>query len=157
AQRRPTFTKDIAPIVWTHCATCHRPGEIGPFSLLTYDDVKRRATQIAQVTSRRIMPPWKPVPGKGDFESSRRLADGDLQTLLRWIDGGAIEGDPADLPPRPAALAATSGWRLGTPDVVATMKEPYVVRAGGGDVFRTFVIPIPSTRPRYVAAIEFNP
>src|SRR5437773_6621966 len=101
AQPRLTFN-DVAPIIWNRCATCHRAGEIGPFSLLTYDDVKRRATQIAQVTSRRIMPPWKPVPGKGDFEAPRRLPDSDLQKLLRWIDEGAIEGDPAELPPRPA-------------------------------------------------------
>jgi tetratricopeptide (TPR) repeat protein len=157
AQRRLTFTRDIAPIVWTHCATCHRPDEIGPFSLLTYQDVKRRAAQIAQVTSRRIMPPWKPVPGKGDFESSRRLSDRDLETLRRWIDEGAIEGDPADLPPRPVALTASGGWRLGTPDAVAAMTQPYTVRADGGDIFRTFVIPIPSTRARYVSAMEFNP
>src|SRR6476646_24965 len=68
AQTRPTFNKDIAPIVWAQCASCHRPGEIGPFSLLTYDDVRRRATQIAAVTSRRIMPPWKPEAGKGEFQ-----------------------------------------------------------------------------------------
>jgi tetratricopeptide (TPR) repeat protein len=157
AQRRLTFAKDIAPIVWTHCATCHRPGEIGPFSLLSYQDVKRRTTQIAQATSHRIMPPWKPVPGKGDFESSRRLSDRDLETMLRWIDEGAIEGDPADLPPRPASLTAAAGWRLGTPDVVAAMTQPYTVRADGGDIFRTFVIPIPSVRPRYVLAMEFKP
>jgi Flp pilus assembly protein TadD len=157
AQPRLTFSRDIAPIVWAHCATCHRPDEIGPFSLLTYGDVKRRVTLIAQVTSRRIMPPWKPVAGKGDFESPRRLSDRDLETLRRWIEEGAIEGDPADLPPRPAALTVAGGWRLGTPDVVAAMTQPYTVRADGGDVFRTFVIPIPSTRPRYVSAMEFNP
>jgi len=157
AQRRLTFTRDIAPIVRSRCATCHRPGEIGPFSLLTYGDVKRRARQIAAVVSRRVMPPWKPVAGKGEFESSRRLSDGELQKLLRWIDEGSIEGDPADLPPSPPSPATTTVWRLGTPDVVATMAAPYSVPADGGDVFRTFVIPIPSTRPQYVAAVEFNP
>src|SRR6266542_6622289 len=70
AQTPLTFNKDIAPIIWTRCAPCHRPGEIGPFSLLTYDDVRRRAVQIAAVTSRRIMPPWKPEPGQGDFRDA---------------------------------------------------------------------------------------
>src|SRR5437879_7224946 len=84
---------DIAPIVWRRCTTCHRPGAIGPFSLATYEDVKRRATQIKIVTARRIMPPWKPEPGKGDFESERRLTDSELEQIQRWIADGAIEGD----------------------------------------------------------------
>src|SRR5207249_6083593 len=73
AQPRLTFNKDIAPIVWTRCATCHRPGEIGPFDLITYDDVRRHATQIAAVTARRVMPPWKPAPDRGSFQNERRL------------------------------------------------------------------------------------
>jgi tetratricopeptide (TPR) repeat protein len=163
AQSHLTFTKDIAPIVWARCATCHRPGEIGPFSLVTYDDVKRRATQIAEVTSRRIMPPWKPEPGKGEFESERRLTDEELRKIQQWISDGAPEGDAADLPPRPVAALAmmtSSGWQLGSPDLVVSMSEPYTVRSEtdvGGDVFRTFVLPIPVTRPRYVRAIEFRP
>src|SRR5881296_2875418 len=91
AQPRLTFNKDIAPIVWARCATCHRPGEIGPFSLLTYDDVRRRATQIAAVTARRVMPPWKPLPGKGDFQGERRLSDRELETIQQWIAAGAPE------------------------------------------------------------------
>src|SRR5205823_10119217 len=85
AEPRLTFTKDIAPIVWARCATCHRPGEIGPFSLITYDDLKRRATLIGDVTARRVMPPWKPLPGKGEFEGERRLTDGELQKIQQWI------------------------------------------------------------------------
>jgi tetratricopeptide (TPR) repeat protein len=152
-----TFTKDIAPIVWSRCATCHRPGEIGPFSLVTYDDVKRRATQIAAITSRRIMPPWKPQPGKGEFESERRLTDEELQKIQQWIRDGAPEGDAADLPARPTAGAASDDWQLGTPDLVAAMPEPYTVTADGADVFRTFVLAVPVTRTRYVRAIEFKP
>jgi len=163
AQARLTYTRDIAPIIWTRCASCHRPGEIGPFSLLTYDDVKRRATLIATVTSRRLMPPWKPEPGTGDFQDARRLSDTELQTLQRWIAGGAPEGNPADLPPMPAGLprrsgeAAEAGWKLGTPDLVVRMDEPYTVRADGSDVFRTFVIAVPLDKARYVRAIEFQP
>src|SRR4051794_24400379 len=154
----PTFTKDVAPIVWARCATCHQPGQIGPFSLITYDDVRRHAAQIATVTARRIMPPWKPVAGKGEFQNERRLTDAELQTLQRWIAGGAPEGDAVELPAslRQTEDARAAGhWQLGTPDVVVSMPVEYEVPADGGDVFRTFVIPIPIDAPRYVRAIEF--
>ena len=153
-QPRLTFNKDIAPIVWTRCASCHRPGEIGPFSLLTFEDVSRRASQIAAVTSRRIMPPWKPEAGKGEFQDERRLTDRELESLQQWIASGAAEGDAADLPAMPNWK---DGWRLGVPDVVVRMPEPYTVPEGGPDVFRTFVIPIPVAGPRYVRALELRP
>ena len=166
AQPRLTFTKDIAPIIWSRCASCHRPGEIGPFSLLTYDDVKRRVTQIAAVTERRVMPPWKPRSGVGEFQGDRRLTDAELQTLQGWIAAGSEEGNPADLPPIPewadlsrrsGEAAKADGWRLGAPDLVVRMAEAYTVPADGPDVFRTFVVSIPLTAPRYVRAIEFQP
>jgi len=150
-----TFSKDIAPIVWSRCAACHRPGEIGPFSLITYDDVKRRVTQIARVTSRPgVMPPWKPVGPLDDFEDDRRLRPNEAALLADWIAAGAPEGDRSDLPTLPGWK---SGWQLGTPDLVVTMPQPYTVPAGGGDTFRTFVLPIPIDRARYVRALEFRP
>ena len=155
AQPRLTFTRDIAPIIWSRCASCHRPGEIGPFSLLTYDDVRRRAAQIAAVTARRIMPPWKPVAGKGEFQNERRLTDRELQMLQRWIAEGAAEGSAADRGQAPPLW--NDGWQLGAPDLVVRMPEEYPVPADGTDVFRTFVIPIPVSGPRYVRAIEFHP
>src|SRR3979490_2810122 len=97
AQPSLTFNRDIAPIVWSRCASCHRPGEIGPFSLITYDDVRRRAAQIAEGTARRITPPWKPVEGKGEFQSERRLTEAELRLLQQWIASGAPEGDPSAL------------------------------------------------------------
>ena len=154
AQPRLTFTKDIAPIVWSRCASCHRPGEIGPFSLVTYEDVRRRAAQIATVTARRIMPPWKPVEGKGSFQNQRRLTDDELQSLQQWIESGAPEGDPSLLPRPPDT---TDVWQLGTPDLVVHMAEEYTVPADGTDVFRSFVMPIPVAVARYVRAIEFHP
>jgi tetratricopeptide (TPR) repeat protein len=158
SQSPPTFTKDVAPIVWARCATCHRPGEIGPFSLITYDDVRRHATQIAAVTARGVMPPWKPLPGKGEFQNERRLAASELETLQQWIAAGAPEGEARDLPGGFAPPAQSSpGWQLGTPDLVVAMPEPYAVPADGADVFRTFVIPIPSGPARYVRALEFHP
>jgi len=154
APPRLTFTKDIAPIVWTRCGSCHRPGEVGPFSLLTYDDVKGRARQIDIVTRRRIMPPWKPERGKGDFQDERALTSHELESIQQWIASGAPEGDAADLPPMPAW---NGGWGLGDPDLVVRMPEAYTVRADGADAFRTFVIPIAVPRPRYVRAIELRP
>jgi tetratricopeptide (TPR) repeat protein len=153
-ESRVTFSKDIAPIVWSRCAVCHRPGEVGPFSLITYDEVKRHAAQIASVTARRVMPPWKPESGKGEFEGARRLTDVEVQTIQRWVEGGAPEGDAASLPRKPAW---GTGWQLGSPDLVVSMPEAYAVRADGGDAFRTFVMEIATTRVRYVRAIEFRP
>src|SRR5919204_5104134 len=116
-----TFNKDIAPIIWKRCASCHRPGQSAPFSLLTYADVKQRATLIGAVTARRIMPPWKPEADKGEFEDPRRLTDEELQTIQQWIEDGARQGDARDLPPVPTW---TSGWQLGAPDLVVTLTEP---------------------------------
>src|SRR6516225_5167730 len=154
AQTPLTFTRDIAPIIWNRCSTCHRPGEIGPFSLITYEDVRRHATQIADVTARRLMPPWKPVPGKGDFQSARRLTDAELQLLQQWLASGAPEGDGSK---RAALPNWGDGWRMGHPDLVVAMPEDFVVPADGSDVFRTFVMPIPVSSARYVRAIEFHP
>ena len=154
AQASLTFNKDIAPIVWHRCSSCHRPGEIGPFSLLTYDDVRGHAAQIAAVTARRIMPPWKPVAGTGDFQDERRLTDRELDVMQRWIAEGAAEGSAAD---RSQAPLWNDGWQLGAPDLVVRMPQPYAVPADGADVFRTFVIPIPLSTPRFVRAIEFRP
>jgi mono/diheme cytochrome c family protein len=154
AQPAPTFTRDIAPIVWTHCAGCHRPGEIGPFNLLTYDDVRSRARLVATATTRRIMPPWKPAPVVGGFHHERRLSDRDIDTIARWVANGTPEGDAADLPPAPDWK---NGWQLGVPDLVVRMADAYTVPADGADVFRTFVIPIPVTAARYVRALEFRP
>jgi mono/diheme cytochrome c family protein len=149
-----TFARDIAPILYAHCATCHRPGEIGPFSLLTYEDARTRARQIAEVTRNRLMPPWKPAPGTGDFIDARALTAEQIDLLDRWVASGASEGDSRAVPPRPTWI---DGWHLGTPDLVVTMPEPYVLRADGLDVFRTFVLPIPLQTARYVRAIEFRP
>ena len=150
----PTFSKDVAPIVWSRCATCHRSGEIGPFSLITYADVKRRLTQVERVTRAGVMPPWKPLGPLDGFEDDRRLRPNESALLRDWIAAGAPEGDPRDLPVLPTWK---SGWQLGTPDLIVTMPQAYTVRAGGGDAFRTFVLPIPLDRTRYVRALEFRP
>ena len=149
-----TFSRDVAPIIFGRCAVCHRPGEIGPFSLLTYDDARQHARQIAEVTARRVMPPWKPDPGVGDFLDARVLSTAEIDTIARWVADGAPEGDRRDLPPTPDWH---DGWPLGPPDLVLTMKEPYSLAAGGPDVFRTFVLPIPTTSTHFVRAMVFRP
>src|SRR6266481_6240535 len=105
-----TFYRQIAPIIYKNCAPCHRPGEAGPFSLLTYEDVKRRASQIAAVTKRRYMPPWLPEPGYGDFVEERRLSDAQIQLIQEWVKQGAPAGPIADAP---AVPQFTSEWQLG--------------------------------------------
>jgi tetratricopeptide (TPR) repeat protein/mono/diheme cytochrome c family protein len=151
----PTFSRDIAPIVFERCAGCHRPGQAGPFSLLTYNDVRRRARQIVEVTRRGYMPPWKPVAGYGGpFLEERRLTDEEIQMIGRWVDQGAPEGDPANLPRSPDW---PEGWRLGPPNLVVAMAEPYLLRADGASTFRNFVIPIPITETKYVAGLEYSP
>ena len=148
-----TFTRDIAPIVFAHCSACHRPGGGAPFDLITYDDVRQRAAQIAAATKSRHMPPWKPEPGYGTFAGARRLDDEQLALIQQWVAAGAIEGDRQDLP----AIPQWPGeWQSGKPDLVVAMPEPYVL-SGNADVFRTFVIPIPVTETRYVKSLEFHP
>src|SRR6476660_505221 len=93
-----TFYRQIAPIIYKNCAPCHRPGEAGPFSLLTYEDVQRRSSQIAAVTKRRYMPPWLPEPGYGDFVEERRLSDAQIQLIQEWVKQGAPAGPIADAP-----------------------------------------------------------
>jgi mono/diheme cytochrome c family protein len=92
-----SFNQHIAPIVHQYCAPCHRPGEAAPFSLLTYEDVKRHASQIAAVTRRRYMPPWLPEPGYGDFVEERRLTDTQIQLIQDWVKQGSPAGSPAEL------------------------------------------------------------
>lgn len=96
-----TFSKDVAPIIFNQCGTCHRPGQAAPFSLLTYADAQKRAKQIAEVTANRYMPPWMPAPGYVEFVGERRLSVDQIGMIQQWVSEGAAEGNPADLPPIP--------------------------------------------------------
>lgn len=149
-----TFSRDIAPILSEHCWSCHRPNGAGPFSLLTYQEARRRATQIADVTARRVMPPWKPEPGYGEFVGERRLTPNQIQLIQAWVDQGTVEGDPAGAPPAPASR---DRWQLGQPDLVVEFPQAYILRASGADVLRNFVVPLPVASRRYVRGIEFLP
>ncbi len=152
----PTFNKDVAPIVFQHCTSCHRPGELAPFPLQTYEEVKERARLIAEATAHRLMPPWKPEPGYGAFEGEdeRRLSDVQIAIIRGWVEGGMVEGEPKDLPKLPVF---TPGWQLGPPDLVVTLPQAFDMPASGPDVFRNFVLPVAIKSRRYVRAIEFRP
>ena len=147
-----SFNKDIAPIVFENCASCHRPGESGPFPLLSYNDVKKRARQIAEVTEKRYMPPWLPDGPHGQFVGDRRLSREQIELFRQWYDAGTPEG-PGDLPPMPHW---PGGWHLGDPDLVVQMAQPFILAAEGRDVYRNFVLPVALSQTRYVRAVEFR-
>lgn len=149
-----TFNRDVAPIVFARCAVCHRPGEAGPFSLLEYADCRGHASQIADVVRRRIMPPWLPDSHSVNYTGQRVLSDTEIGLISQWAAEGAAEGDPSDLPPRPEWVA---GWQLGRPDLIVEFPQPFILPAGGGDVFRNFVIPISVPEKKYVRAVEIRP
>lgn len=149
-----TFSKDIAPIIYDNCTTCHRPGQIGPFALTDYQSVKRRAKQIVEVTADRTMPPWHADPGDVKFSNDRSLSPEQIKLLADWVDAGRPEGDPAETPPLPEFQEK---WQIGEPDQVATMAEPFTVPAEGRDIYRNFVIPLNLEEDRWVEAIEFLP
>jgi Tfp pilus assembly protein PilF len=149
-----TYSHDIAPLIYRNCASCHRPGESAPFSLLSYDDVRKHARQIAAVTKSRYMPPWLPQPGYGEFQDEHRLTDAEIKLIGDWVAAGMPEGNPAETP-RPPTF--TEGWQLGPPDLILKAPQPFALAANGPDVFWNFVFTpdIPSTR--YVRAIEIRP
>ena len=148
-----TFNHDIAPIVYRNCSGCHRPGESAPFPLLSYEDVKRRAAQIATVTKRRYMPPWLPEPGHGEFAEERRLTDSEIQAIEDWAKGGAPLGE-GRTPPAPKFK---DEWQMGTPDLILRVSQPYQLGPDGSEIFWNFILPVPITTTRWVKAIEIRP
>lgn len=153
--RPVTFSKDVAPILYGQCAPCHHPGDAAPFSLLSFADAQKRAKQIAEVTRRRLMPPWLPAPGCNEFVGQRYLSEREIALIQRWAEQGAPEGNRADAPPSP--VFPESSWKLGKPDLVIQLPQPYTLAADGKDVYRNFVIPVPIPSRRYVRAVELNP
>jgi hypothetical protein len=150
----PTFTKDVAPILFKNCTSCHRPGEIGPMSLLTYDEVRPHAKDIRDKIADGVMPPWHADMPRGTFVNERGLSDAEKTTIFRWVANGAPRGDLKDMPPAPDY---PSGWTIGTPDIVFQMPEEYKVAAEGVVQYEYFYIPTDFTEPRWVQAIEVRP
>jgi Tfp pilus assembly protein PilF/mono/diheme cytochrome c family protein len=149
-----TFNRDIAPIIFRSCATCHRPGEAAPFSLLSFSDVKKHARQIADVTQSRSMPPWLPEPQKLKFADELRLSNAEIDLIHRWVQEGEVEGDPVDLPLAPKFV---EGWRLGEPDLVLTASKPLTLPPSGTDTYWNFIFPVPIQETRWVKAVEIRP
>ena len=154
ATARVTYHRDVQPILQERCESCHRPGQVAPFSLMTYADAKKWAAEIKEFTGSRQMPPWKAEPGHGEFVGSRRLTDTEVKTLADWVGEGAVEGNAKDAP-TPKEWA--DGWTLGKPDLVVTMPEEYHVAATGPDDFRCFVLPTNLTEDKQVIAVEIRP
>jgi Flp pilus assembly protein TadD len=170
-----TFNRDVAPILFANCATCHRPVETAdgrpamrrtaegrvlgplcvagaPFSLLEYESAQTHAKEIAAATKSRAMPPWLPEPSHAQFLNERRLRDEEIATIQQWVAQGAPEGDPAE---RPHPPTFADGWQLGTPDLVLSA-DTYTLEPANREVFRNFVIPVPGSSTRYVRAVEFR-
>jgi mono/diheme cytochrome c family protein len=149
-----TFNKDIAPIIFNNCTSCHRAGEVAPFALQSYADVSRHSHEIADLTHDHTMPPWKPTDGFGDFVGARRLTSEQIDLIAQWVKEGKQEGNPTDLPAMPHFK---SGWMLGEPDLVVRMPTAYTLRADGPDQYRVFVVPLNLPEDVYVTALEFRP
>jgi hypothetical protein len=151
---RPVFSRDIAPMIFEACTSCHRSGGPAPFSLASYQEVRQRASQILFVTRSRFMPPWKVEPSVGHFVGQRTLTAEEIARIDKWIAAGTPEGDPEDLPPLPAF---SDGWLLGQPDLIVTIPESFTLQAEPDDIFRIFAIPLPVGQRAYVRGIEFHP
>jgi hypothetical protein len=152
---RPTYCKDVAPILQQNCQECHRPGQVGPFALETYEQARKRASDIAAVALDRAMPPWKASPHFGlKFKDERTLSDQQIVTLVAWAEHDAPEGNPADLPP---PVTFPEDWQLGRPDLVVDIGADYAVPADGEDIYRCFVVPSGLEKDQYVSAVEYRP
>jgi hypothetical protein len=154
AQPVPTFTRDVAPILYRNCVQCHRAGEIAPMSLMTYEEARPWARAIRKATTEGVMPPWHADAPEGSFENERRLTAAEKDILARWAGGGAPHGNAADLPSPPRFV---EGWRIGTPDAVFAMEEDYSIPASGTVAYEYFYIPTNFTEAKWLQAIEVRP
>ena len=123
AAKNITFSKDVAPIFFKNCAECHRPGESAPFSVMSYKDLRPWAKSIREKVVNRTMPPWHADPHFGEFKNNRTLSQSEIELITAWVDGGAVEGNPKDLPEAPKFV---DGWSIGKPDLVIPIPEEYV-------------------------------
>ena len=153
-QRQITFSEHVAPILLRRCASCHRPGEVAPFSLLHYRDAAKRADDLVDVVESDRMPPWKPRPGAGVFLDAPRLSAHEKETLRIWAETGRAAGDAALLPRLPHW---NDDWRLGEPDLVLTMPEPFTVPAAGNDIYQFLRLPVGIAHDVTIAGLEFRP
>ena len=147
----PTFSKDVAPVLYEHCTTCHRPGEVAPMSLLTYEEARPWARAIRENVTNGTMPPWHADPAHGKWKNDRRLSDAEKDVISRWVAAGAPEGDPKDLPAKPVY---TAGWTIAQPDLIVKMETPFEVPATGTIPYQYFEVPTNLTEDKWVEALE---
>jgi hypothetical protein len=150
----PTFSKDVAPVLYKHCTSCHRPGEIAPMSLMTYEEARPWARSIRDKVATGAMPPWHADPAYGKWQHDRRLSAAEKDIITRWVAAGAPAGDPKDLPAKPVYA---EGWAIGSPDLVLTMASPYDVPAHGEIPYQYFEVETNLTEDRWVQALEIRP
>jgi mono/diheme cytochrome c family protein len=155
SKREVTFSKDVAPIFFKNCAECHKPNDIAPMSLLTFKESRPWARSIKEKVVNREMPPWSPDPHYGQFSNEKRLTDKEVETIVAWVDGGAKEGNPKDLPPTPEF--ARGGWTIGKPDAVLEMGEEWTIEPNAPDNYINFFIPTNFKEDRWVQAAEILP
>ena len=147
-----TFTKDVAPIFYKNCTGCHRPGEIAPMSLLTYNDARPWAKSIREKVANRDMPPWHADPKYGEWRNDRRISQEAINTILAWVNNGAKEGDPKDLPPMPEY---TPGWKIGKPDQTFSAPEQSVPAEGVVD-YQYLSVPTNFKEDRWITSAEIR-
>lgn len=157
ASQEPTFAKDVAPILYESCVTCHRPGQIAPMSLINYQEVRPWARSIKNKVESRAMPPWHLDRRIGiqDFKNDPSLTDDQIATIVRWVDDGAPQGNPADTP-TPPEFAPADSWQIGEPDVVVRFPD-YAVPAAGPDIFGNLFAEMDLAEDRYITSIQTRP
>src|SRR5881296_943736 len=148
-----TFSKDVAAIFKKQCVTCHMPNGMAPMSLTTHNDARPWAKSIREAILDRKMPPWHADPRYGQFSNDRRLSKEEIDTIVAWVDGGALKGEDKDLPP----MEAYEGWRIGKPDLILTMPQEFTLQAEGPDEYQYFVVPTNFTEDRWVQSAEALP
>src|SRR4051812_16856806 len=153
AEPNVTFAKDVAPILHAKCVTCHRAGEVAPMPLLTYQDARPWARAIKDKVVARQMPPWFADPDVGSFANDARLSAAEIASISRWVDAGAPQGDPKDMPDPPRL---TEGWQLGDPDMIVELPEVQIP-ATGSDYFPTPSVTLDLAEDRWIRAVEIRP
>ena len=150
----PTYTRNVAPIIQKDCQVCHRPGEAGPFSMLTYEQTRPWAAAIKEAVKLKKMPPWFADPAYGKFSNSTALSPAEIDTIVAWVNAGAPKGDPKDMPP-PAMFF--EGWQIGKPDLVFELPKPYDIPSSGVVDYQHIIVPTGFTQDTWVQAAEVRP
>jgi hypothetical protein len=149
-----TFAKDIAPLIYTHCSPCHQSNSVGPFPLMNYLDVAKRAKMIQQVTQSRYMPPWPADPNYSHFVDEKILTQDEIDLISEWVQKGCSMGDSANVPSPPVF---TNGSQLGVPDLIVKMQTPYFIKGDNLDRFLLMKLPYEIPQDTFIRAIEFIP